>query len=423
MKYRYLEEEKWNYYVWVVPIILFFSAFLLWAGFSQIDEVVRAQGKVIPSGQTKILQHLEGGIIENIIVKEGDHVEKGDVIYKLKNEYFYSQQKEKELELLAYKAKAKRLKALTDKTKLEYPQVFKINIPYIVANEKSIFMEQRRNNKNKIAIIRNQYQQKKLKLRELRSRLKNLKIEYELATDSMRIKERLYKKKVVSREKYLQELSKKQKIYTELEEVRNTIPVVKEEMKEWSRKVEKERSEIISESLKKYTAIKIEINKLKEKIKADVDRAQRTEILSPVKGIVNKLHFYTIGGIVKPGDITAEISPIDDQLIIEAKIKTSDRAQVREGQKVSIEITAYDFSEYGLLDGELMRISPDSTTDEHGTNYYLVRVKANNFMFNDKSPIMIGMVANVNILTAKRSVLHYIIKPLKDISQKALKEH
>lgn len=423
VKHRYLEEENWNYYVWVVPIIVFFTVFIFWATFSDIDEVVRAEGKVIPSGQTKILQHLEGGIVESIVVAEGEHVQQGDVIYKLKNTYFSTEQKEKELELLAYKAKAKRLQALINMTKLQFPKEFVEEIPEIVANEKSIYVEQEKNNKNKIEIVKNQLSQRTLKLKELKSRLENLKIEYELATDSMRIKEKLYSKKVVSKEKYIQELSKKQKIFTDLEEVRNTIPGVKKEIAEWSRKVENEKSEIRSEILKKYSTVKIEINKLQEKIKADVDRKDRTDIVSPVKGVVNKLNYHTLGGIVKPGDIMAEISPIDDMLMIEAKIKTSDRAQVRAGQKVSIEITAYDFSEYGLLSGVLIGVSPDSTTDEQGMSYYLIKVRANDYNFNEQSPILIGMMANVNILTSKRSILHYILKPLKDISQKALKEH
>lgn len=147
------------------------------------------------------------------------------------------------------------------------------------------------------------------------------------------------------------------------------------------------------------------------------------DVLSPTKGIINKIYYNTIGGIVRSGETIAEVSPIDDDLMIEAKINSSDRAYIHPKQDVSIEITAYDYSKYGLLDGKLISISPDSTTDELGNSYYTIKVRANDYNFDENSPILIGMSANVNILTGKRTVLYYLLKPIKSIKYKALKEH
>ncbi|MFT7004793.1 MAG: adhesin transport system membrane fusion protein [Sulfurimonas sp.] len=158
-------------------------------------------------------------------------------------------------------------------------------------------------------------------------------------------------------------------------------------------------------------------------MKTYIDRDKRMDVLSPTNGIVNKIYYNTIGGIVKSGDIIAEVSPVEEDLMIEAKINASDRAYIHPRQKVSIEITAYDYSKYGLLDGLLISISPDSTTDEAGNNYYTIKVRANNYRFDEESPILIGMSANINILAGKRTVLYYLLKPIKNIKYNALKEH
>lgn len=424
MMNRFLEEEKWNYYPVVIPIALFFVIFILWASFTQIDEVVRGEGKVIPSGQTKVLQHFEGGIISEILVSPGDRVKKGQVLYRLENEYFDADLKSKEIELMVYEAKALRLEALiNEKTKLVYSDEFKKLLPRIIENESFIFREEKIKYQNKIEIAKDQLRQKELKLNELQSKFENLSMELRLATENMEIQEDLLKKKVTSRKSYIVELAKKQKIYTQIEEVRNSIPIVKEEIKEWQRKIKTVQSDEKSKFYEQYSTVQVELKKLQEKNKANIDRDVRKEVVSPVNGVINMLYFHTVNGIVKAGDKMAEITPLEDNLMIEAKIKTSDRALIWVGQNVSIEITSYDFSRYGLLKGKLVGIAPDSTLDKMGNTYYLVKIQANDYQFDKDSPIMMGMIANINILTSKRTIMHYLLKPLKDITKNSLGEH
>ena len=423
MNSKFFEENKWNYYVSVIPIMLFFVAFITWSSFNQIDEVVRGVGKVVPSGQTKVIQNLEGGIISKIHVNEGDTVKKGDILYTLSNEFFKADLKSKEIDLLAFKASEIRLKAFIEgKKKIEFPKEFQEKIPDIIANERSLFQEDLSSLNNKVEIAREQLRQKQLKLNEAENKFENLSIELDLAQVNMKILEKLYKKNVVSKKDYIAELSKKQNIVTKLSDTRNKIPVIKEEIEEAKKKVIEIKSEVRTKYLKQYSKIKAEINKLIERNKANTDRELRKDVISPVNGIVNKLHFYTIGGIVKSGDKLAEITPVEDNLSIEAKIKTSDRALVWSGQDVSVEITAYDFSKYGLLEGKLISISPDSFEDRNGSVYYIAKIKVNKNQFAPNMPILPGMIANINILTGKKTILEYILKPLKDIRRNALSE-
>ena len=423
MSNRLFEETKWNYYVSVVPIMLFFIAFITWSFLSEVDEVVRGSGKVVPSGQTKVLQNFEGGIISNIRVKEGDTVEKGQVIYTLSNEFFKADLKSKEIDLLAFQASAFRLKAsIAEQKKILFPKDLVEKIPDIIENEKHIFNEDLQNRETKISIAKDQLKQKQYKLREAQTKFENLSLELNLAQANMKILESLYKKKVVSKKEYIGELSKKQSIVTKLSQTRNSIPIIKEEIQESRGRIKTVTSEVRSKHLQKYSSIKAEINKLIEKNKANTDRELRKDVISPVNGIINKLYFYTVGGIVKAGDKMAEITPIEDALTIEARVNTSDRALIWTGQDVSVEITAYDFSKYGLLNGKLISISPDSFEDRNGSVFYLVKVKADANQFAPDLPILPGMVANVNILTGKKTILQYIIKPLKNIGKNALIE-
>ena len=423
MDNRLFEEKDWNYYTTVIPIMLFVIIFLLWAAFTKIDETIKGTGKVVPSGQTKVIQNLEGGIVSAILLNEGDSVKKGDTIYNLSNAFFSADSITKEIDLLTFQAILIRLDSLIEnKTVVDFPENLKQKIPEIVENETKIFYEELENNQRKIEIARDQFNQKDYKLKEAKIRFNNLNIELNLAMENMKILDELLNKKVASKKEYILELSKKQNIVTQIEETRNSIPILQEELEEARKRIASVESENRSKLLSKYSEVKTEITKSIEKNKANMDREQRKSVISPVNGIINKLYFYTEGGIVKAGDKMAEVTPIEDTLTIEAKIKSSDRAFIWEGQNVSVEITAYDFSRYGLLDGKLISISPDSFEDKNGSIFYLAKIKADVNQFAPDLPILPGMVANVNILTGKKTVLEYILKPIKDIKKNALNE-
>ncbi|HIP12387.1 MAG TPA: HlyD family type I secretion periplasmic adaptor subunit [Arcobacter sp.] len=421
---RLFEEEKWNYKIIVIPIMLLFTFFLTWATFSELDEMVKGDGKVVPSGKTKVLQHLEGGIVSSILVREGDEVKKGDVIYELSQSFFTADSKAKEIQLDALQAALIRiLNEINLNEDIEFSEELKASIPDIVENERQIFEVDTRTNLQKIGISENQLKQKILKYKELEAKEYDLNLELQLSRENMKMFDKMYKKKVVSKQKYLKELQIKQALVTKISNTRNTLPIVQQEINEALGKVKTVKSEIKAKLLKEYSKVQVEINSLVQKAKADKDRSTRRAIISPVDGTIQKLYFYTVGGIIKAGDKVAEITPNNDSLIIEAKIKTSDRALVWSGQNVKIAITAYDTSKYGLLEGRVLFISADSQTDQASqATYYLVRVMANKQEFAPELPILPGMVANINILTGKKTIMQYILKPLKDISRNSLTE-
>lgn len=417
-------ETHWNHRIVTWPIMLFTFVFIVWASLSEVDETVAGTGTVVPSGQTKIIQHLEGGIIKEILVKEGESVTKGEPLFKLSQAFFLSDQKAKQIDLLALYATEIRLKAeIAEKSTVTFGNNFNKTIPAILKNEKSIFKANLRAFNEQLALLKDTIEKKKLQITKMTNKLYNLETELKIARENVSIQENLVKQGASSRQMYLGTLAKKQSFITEKQSLKNSIPVTRKELKEAQEKFENYKSKEHVKQLKELGEVRLKISKLTERSKADEDREIRKTIISPVNGTIKKIYFHTIGGIVKPGDPVVEITPVGDSLMIEGQIKTSDRARIWIGQKVSVSITAFDFSRYGALDGTLVAISPDSFTNEKGGSYYEVKVSTSKASFGKDKIVLPGMSAKINILTGKKTIMEYILKPLKDIKHNALREH
>lgn len=417
-------ETHWNHRVVTFPIMIFTVIAIIWASLSEVDESVTGTGNVVPSGKTKIIQHLEGGIIKKIFVKEGDTVTKGEPLFRLSQAFFLSDQKEKIIELLALKASEIRLKAeIAEKRKVAFAKEYREKIPHILKNEINIFNANIVAFDDELKLLMDTINKKNHQIHEMTNKLANLEIELKISQENLQIQENLVKQGASSRQMYLSALASKQDIVTEKESLKNSIPVTQEELQEAKQKFKNFKSKEHVKQLKELGDVRLKISKLEEVSKADSDREIRKTIKSPVNGTVKKLYFSTIGGIVKPGDPVVEITPIGESLLILGRIKTSDRARVWIGQKVSVNISAYEFSRYGSLDGILVSISPDSFTDEKGVSYYEVKVSTNKSSFGKDKQVLPGMSATINILTGKKTIMQYILKPLKDIKKNALKEY
>jgi HlyD family secretion protein/adhesin transport system membrane fusion protein len=396
------------------------AIFLVWSVMTEIDEMVRGSGRVVPSSQTKIIQHLEGGIVEKIYHKESDHVKIGDPIYKLSNAFSHSSRKQKEIELLSLKLQKKRLKA-----QISFAKSFDINDDSTLnaKNEKEIFDVQMMHYKQQKSILQNKLDQSKLERKQKKSQLKNLHSELKIAEENLDILKKLLSKGAASKKQYLADLAKTQNLITRVSEIKNEIPIIDRRIKEAQTTVATHKSQKRSDWLKELSSINLKIDQISQKNIADGDREDRKIVTSPVNGIVKKLYFSTVGGIIKPGDRVAEITPIEDILVVEAKIDSIDRAHIWVDQNVSIEITAYNYAKYGLLKGKLISISPDSFIDNAtGSSFYQVKVKADHYEFAKDKLILPGMIANINILTGKKKIMEYLLKPLKDITINALTE-
>ena len=415
-------EKRWNYYITVVPIGLFFLVFFLWSAFSEIDEVVRGNGKIVPSGQTKILQHMEGGIVSEILVKEGDHVAINQPIYQLNQAFFTADLKGKDLDRVSLQAKEQRLMSLIEDKELVFDKDVTDQYPEIVHNELQIFRSEKLNSSERLNGVQQKVEQRQYELKELESRQKNLSLELNMAQENTSITEQLMKSGAGSRKEYLFEMSKKQNLITQVDEVKNLIPVTQGKYKEAMYELGSVRSDIQSKLLNELKDVRLKLSQLSQQSEASIDRTKRLLITSPVNGIVNVLYFHTVGGTIKPGDKVAEITPLEEGLMIEANIKAADRGRIWMGQKANIEITAYDYARYGMIEGELVSISPDSFTSQKGEVFYAVKIKASKDRLGPNLPIMPGMEAGVNIITGKRTVLGYILLPLKRMGKNALLE-
>lgn len=417
-------ETSWNHRIVTWPIMIFTVVFLVWASLSEVDESVHGQGNVVPSGQTKIIQHLEGGIVEEIYIKEGEVVKKEQPLFKLSQAFFLSDQQEKEIELYSLYAQEARLQAEIDEKKsVSFDKSYKNEIPHIIKNEQSVFEVNRRSFNEELSILKEGMSKKEFEIIEMTNKLFNLETELKIAKENVSIQESLVKQGASSRQMYLQALATKQNFITQSESLKNSIPIVRNELEEAQKKYENFKSKEHAKQLEELREIRISITKLLKRSEANRDREVRKTITSPVKGTVKKMYFHTLGGIVKPGDPVVEITPIGDSLMIIGRIKTSDRARVWIGQTVSVSISAFDFSRYGALDGTLTAISPDSFVDDKGTSYYEVKIKTDKASFSETELVLPGMSAEINILTGKKTIMEYILKPLKDIKQNALREH
>lgn len=417
-------ETSWNHRVVTWPIMIFTAVFLVWASLSEVDESVHGQGNVVPSGQTKIIQHLEGGIIDEIFIKEGEVVKKDQSLLKLSQAFFLSDQQEKQIELYSLYAEEARLQAEIDElTEVTFSPEYRNKIPHIIKNELSVFRVNRRSFNEELSILKEGVSKKEFEITEMTNKLFNLGTELKISKENVSIQESLVKQGASSRQMYLQALATKQNFITQSESLKNSIPIVKNELEEAKKKYENFKSKEHAKQLKELREIRISITKLLKRSQANSDREVRKTITSPVNGTVKKMYFHTIGGIVKPGDPVVEITPIGDSLMIVGQIKTSDRARVWIGQTVSVSISAFDFSRYGALDGTLIAISPDSFVDNKGISYYEVKITTNKASFSETELVLPGMSAEINILTGKKTIMEYILKPLKDIKQNALREH
>jgi len=417
-------ETHWNHRIVTWPIMLFTLVFIVWASFSEVDESVVGSGVVVPSSQTKIIQHLEGGIIEDIFAKEGDSVIKGEPLFKLSQAFFLSDQKEKQIDLLALYASKIRLKAeIAEKDSVDLEDKFGKIIPLIIRNEKSIFKANLRAFNEELALLTDIINKKTFEITQMTNKLYNLETELKIALENVTIQENLVRQGASSRQMYLTALAKKQSFITEKQSLKNSIPIVQEELKEAKQKFENFKSKEHVKQLKELGEVRLKVSKLTERSKANSDREVRKTIKSPVNGTIKKIYFHTIGGIVKPGDPVVEITPIGDSLLILGQIKTSDRARVWIGQKASISISAFEFSRYGALEGTLVNISPDSFTNEKGISFYEVKISTTKAAFGENEIVLPGMSADINILTGKKTIMEYILKPLKDIKKNALREH
>ncbi len=398
-------------YFWIIAIF----SFIFWAHITKVDEIVRSTGKVIPSGENKILQNLEGGILEEIIFKEGDSVKKGDIILKIKNlksESDFASLKSKYDELYA---KAKRLKAQSLEQKLIFSDEFTKKHPLLVQREKSLYLTNNKYLTAQTSTLKKQISQKKDTLKEVKTKIDNLKKSYSLIKEEIKINAPMVKEGIKPKVEFLKLKREANNIKTQLDNTIALIPQINSAIQEIQSKMKELKLTFISKSKKELNSTLGEIERIKNKIEAFRDSVERTFVQTPVDGTIKKLFVNTIGGVIKPGMDLVEIVPNNKNLIVEVKVNPKDIAFIYPSQKALVKFTAYNFSIYGGLKGKVINISPDTITDKKNNTYYIVKIKTEKKSLSyegKKLKIIPGMIVSADIITGKRTVLDYILKPI-----------
>jgi HlyD family secretion protein/adhesin transport system membrane fusion protein len=299
----------------------------------------------------------------------------------------------------------------------------KESMPKAIENETRMFVSRKQQRMEALRILSDQIDQKEHSLSEQNSKVINLKRELQTAVEQYGISSSLKKSGATSTNHLLDAKAKVDRFRTELSTITQTVPVTEAELNEAKGRFEEAKARQKNDLLEELHKAIIESQQLTERLKADQDKMQRTDVLSPVKGVVNRLYIHTIGGTVRPGENLAEITPFDDNIIVEAKIAPEHRAKIWMGQAVKVKITAYEYAKYGSMTGNITDISADSFLDDNSkVPFYRVKVSLDRKSISDDKKIMPGMLTEVNILTGKRTIMNYLIRPLINIKEDAFKE-
>lgn len=397
--------------------------FVVWAAFAQLDEVTRGEGRVIPSKQLQVLQSIDGGLVSEILVREGDIVEIDQLLIKIDETRFVSSVKENRAQYLGLLARAARLRAITEGNEFIPPEEVVAEMPEIALQEGQLFAAKRSELEANLSIARQQLAQRQQELNEATARRAQAAQGYDLTSQELTQTRPLINSGAISEVELLRLERDVSRYRGERDMATAQITRVQAAINEARRKIEEVELSFRNEAGRELSEATTKLSGLAEGSVALSDRVKQSSIRSPVKGIVKRLLVNTVGGVVQPGKDMIEIVPLEDALLLEARVLPRDIAFLRPGQPTMVKFSAYDFSIYGGLEGTLDHISADTVTDDKGNAFYLVRVRTNKPGFGDSNlPIIPGMVAEVDIMTGKKSVLTYLLKPVLRAKSVAMTE-
>ena len=409
----------------LVTIVLTFVILIIWAAFSEIDEITRGEGTIIPSTKLQVVDHLEGGIIQEIHIHEGDILKKGQLLLKIDNTIAQARFNEGETLYYRFVASASRLRAQISGQEFVIPQEVEEKAPSEAEDARRLYKAHLEDLKSDQLIANQEVEQKQQELNELTSKTDELTMQRALISEKVKKITPLVKEKLEPEITLTDLRIRESELRSEVSSLKSNIARAKSAVLQAEQRARQVPIKFKAENWNELKEINNKLAAAKGSFTSEGDRFSRTEVRSPVRGIVKQLLVTTVGGVVQPGEDLVEIVPLEDTLLIEAKINPKDIAFLRPGLQASIKITAYDYAVYGNLKGELIRVSADSITDDQGNVFYKAYLKTEGTILSKAKkilPIMPGMVSSVDILTGKKSVLDYLLKPILKAKQRALTE-
>jgi membrane fusion protein, adhesin transport system len=396
----------------LLSIAAFVVAFGLWAAFAELDQVTRGTGRVIPSKQLQIVQNLEGGIVRDIAVTQGQAVKKGDVLLRMDSTQLGADFARGQAGYNALVAKITRLQAESSFGSPSFPSALMQAAPDIVSAELTLFSARQSELAANLSVAQSQLQQAQVQAQSAGQSAR-------LAAQEVSMIAPLVEKGIEPRIELMRAQGRAQETASQVQAANSAV-------NQASSEVQAVRERHRSRAVEELASAKGELSGMGRELPALQDRVTRTDVTAPITGTVNRVLVATIGGVVRPGEPLVEIVPKDDSLVVEAQIKPADVAFLSQGQSALVKITAFNYATYGGLDGVLEYISPDAVKDDRtGETHYLVRVRTKSSVLQTKQgprPITAGMIAEVDVMNGKRSVLDYLLSPMRNVSNKALQE-
>ncbi|MGE5471155.1 MAG: HlyD family type I secretion periplasmic adaptor subunit [Bacteroidota bacterium] len=400
-------------------------AAVIWAALADLEEVTVGEGKVIPSNQVQVIQNLEGGIVARIPVRVGDLVQQNQVVLNIDPTRFSSSLGEAKAKYYALIAKTTRLMAEVENKPFVPPPELEAENPQVLREEMALYRSRQDEMQATLSVLQHQVEQRSQELTEKRAKTAQLGESYRLVQQEVAMTRPMAAQKVISDVELLRLERQASDIRGELDATRLAIPRLEASLQESRNKVEGAQAKFRSDAATELSQARTELEGTNASSLAMTDRLERTTVRSPVHGIVKQIKVTTVGGVIQPGMDVMEIVPIEDNLLVEAKVRPADVAFLRPGQPAMVKVTAYDYSIYGGLQATLETITADSITNDKGESFYLVRVRtaSNRFGSSEKPlPIIPGMLTTVHIQTGKKSILKYLLKPIIKARSEALRE-
>lgn len=389
-----------------------------WAAFAEVERVVRASGRLVPFDRAQIVQHLEGGIVADILVGEGQIVERDAELILIADVQAQSQVGERTVRLNALRAQHARLHA----------EAMGGGAPAgggdaDAERELLVLAARREKMEQSIRVLREQLDQRRQEVREADARKLGLARENELAVEQLGVVKDMFARAAASRLELLEAQSRVERFTTQMQEIDATIPKINGAIRELEGRISEVTAEFRADARTKLAEVEVEMQRLEEEISAGNDRLQRTAVRSPVRGVVNRLYTNTIGGVVRAGDPLVEITPLSERVTLEASISPRDRGEVVRGLESVVRVTAYDYAVYGTLRGHVTEVSADSLPNDDGERFYRVRIDvAPESLRTFGRYLAPGMTATADIVLGRRTVLRYLLSPLLRFRDSALRD-
>lgn len=414
---------SWRVLAW--PVMIMMAVTVAWSSVAELDEVAVANGEIVPLGRVKVVQHLEGGIIKEIYVREGDTVKENQPLMMLDLASSGTNREELRARLDGLLLIAARLEAEANGKQIEFPADIAARQPAVLAAQRQTFEARKRELESTIDVMRSQVRQKELEIREIDSRRKASSRNLELAKQRLKMSSSLLGSGLTARVEHLKLEAEVESLEGEVQTLISSLPRAQAALSESQQRQRELEIKFRREAQDELGKTEIELSRVRELLSKATDQGVRAEVRSPNDGIVKNLKFNTLGGVIRPGDPIMEIVPTGDNLVVESKLNPTDRGYVERGQRALIKVSTYDFARYGGIEGEVILVAPDSTTDQQGNVYFRVVVHPDKTYLGRRAgelPISPGMQASVEIHTGTKSVLEYMVQPVLKLRHEAFRE-